>query len=150
MSSRYTENYHHFFPIVPSYILDPAQILTSLEEEPFLITAILAVASKDRIDFAELNQAIWEHMEKRIFDVVLGAASIRRVGCVEGLLLLGEWTSVSQRQTEDSGQGAVWSIIGLAVRLAYLLRLEENSFKPNEYASLRPEAQRKRLAWTCM
>lgn len=149
MRYRYAGNYHHFFPIVPSYILDPSRILASLEDEPFLMTALLAVASKDSAEFVDLNKSIWNHMKNRIFDVVLGAASIRKVGCVEGLLLLGEWTNLSQRQTEDGGQGGVWSVIGLAVRLAYLLRLEENSFKSNESSPSGSDAQRRRLAWTC-
>lgn len=87
-------------------------------------------------------------MQRRILDVVLGRASTRTVGCVEGLLLLGEWMVHGQASAEDVNEDAAWSISGLAVRLAYLLRLEESSFKCTENEN-DPLAQRKRLVWTC-
>lgn len=77
-------------------------------------------------------------------------SSIQNVGCVEGLLLLGEWTLLNQTQTVDGGEGAAWSIIGLAVRLAYLLRLEDSSFTNNNgEMEMGSNMQRERLAWTC-
>ncbi|KAF6833231.1 hypothetical protein CMUS01_06637 [Colletotrichum musicola] len=73
-------------------------------------------------------------------------STIRSVGCVEGLLILGEWTPLTLGQNDDGGEGAAWSILGLAVRLAYLLRLEESSFKANKESD--PSMLRRRLAWT--
>ncbi|KAL0940076.1 uncharacterized protein CTRU02_206686 [Colletotrichum truncatum] len=73
-------------------------------------------------------------------------STIRSVGCVEGLLLLGEWTPLTLGQNDDGGEGAAWSILGLAVRLAYLLHLEDSSFRADKEAD--PSMLRRRLAWT--
>ncbi|CAH0058149.1 unnamed protein product [Clonostachys solani] len=142
---HYADNYHQFLPICPVSTLRTENILHTIEHEPFLLTAILVVASQSQPDFASVHESIWKHMKQLIMDVVLGAAGTRSVGCVEGLLLLGEWTM--QDQTTGGGEGAAWSVLGLAVRTAYLLRLEDSSFKtPGEEndASL----LRNRLAWT--
>lgn len=80
--------------------------------------------------------------------MIFGTASTRRVGYVEGLLLLGEWNLVNHGQTDDGGGEAAWSILGLAVRLAYRLRLED-AFRGDEN-EVDQSAQRNRLAWTCM
>ena len=87
-------------------------------------------------------------MRRLIIDVVLGMTSVRKVGCVEGLLLLGEWTLLDRRRATDGGEGAAWSIIGLAVRMAYLLRLEDSGFVGSS-RKLEDRVQRERLAWTC-
>lgn len=87
-------------------------------------------------------------MRQKVLDVALGVASTRHVGCVEGLVLLGEWTFLNQGRTDDGGEGAAWSILGLAVRLTYLLLLEESSFKSHGN-EVDPALQRRCLAWTC-
>ncbi|KAJ5370536.1 uncharacterized protein N7496_006628 [Penicillium cataractarum] len=145
--SSYRDCYHPFFPIVPTTVLNPSNIQETLHQEPFLTTAILVIASKDRPDLTTLHDAIWDYLRQRILDVVLGVPSTRHVGCVEGLLLLGEWTLLNFGQADDGGGEAAWSILGLAVRLAYRLRLEDSGFR-GEDNELDPIAQRKRLAWT--
>lgn len=148
--SRYRESYHPFFSIVPTTtVLNPHNIQETLHEEPFLTTAIIVIASKDRPDLTTLHNAIWDYLRQRVLDVVLGVPSIHHVGCVEGLLLLGEWTLLNFGQADDGGGEAAWSILGLAVRLAYRLRLEDSAFR-GEDNELDPIVQRKRLAWTCM
>ncbi|KAK1464815.1 hypothetical protein CMEL01_12170 [Colletotrichum melonis] len=143
---HYATNYHPYFPIVPSNVLLPQYLHETIKHESFLLTAALVVASRDRSDLAELHQSIWAHMRHLILDVVLGMSTIRSVGCVEGLLLLGEWTPLTLGQNDDGGEGAAWSIVGLGVRLAYLLRLEESSFRADKEAD--PAMLRRRLAWT--
>lgn len=143
----YAINYHPYFPIVPANVLLPQYLHETIKHESFLLTAALVVASRDRSDLAELHQSIWAHMRHLILDVVLGMSTIRSVGCVEGLLLLGEWTPLTLGQNDDGGEGAAWSIVGLGVRLAYLLRLEESSFRADKEAD--PAMLRRRLAWTC-
>ncbi|KAH6981369.1 hypothetical protein BKA56DRAFT_587154 [Ilyonectria sp. MPI-CAGE-AT-0026] len=143
----YAEKYHPFCPIVPGTVLRPDQISDTIENESFLLTSVLVVASKDRRDLVDLHKSIWTYMRQLILDVVLGMTSIRNVGCVEGLLLLGEWTLLNQGHTDDGGEGAAWSILGLAVRLAYLLRLEDSSFKGGD-GEVDTSIQRERLAWT--
>lgn len=145
---RYFHHYHSFLPIAPRSVLQPASLCTTIEEDPFLLTAILVVASQDRPDLVYFHSSIWEYMRQLILDLVFGSKHTQSVGCVEGLLILGEWqgTSILETQNDSSGEGASWSIIGLAVRLAYALRLEESSFKgtrtPDE------PMLRNRLAWT--
>ncbi|WZH48388.1 Fungal_trans domain-containing protein [Fusarium acuminatum] len=85
-------------------------------------------------------------MKSLILKVVLGKKCVRKVGSVEGLLLLGEWTLHNQDQVDDGDEASAWSIIGLAVRLAYLLRLEESGFKSDD-AELQ-SVHRERLVWT--
>jgi len=79
--------------------------------------------------------------------VVLGTASTRQVGCVEGLLLLGEWNLINHGEMCDGAGEAAWSILGLAVILAYRLRLQD-SFR-SDGTQLENGAERNRLAWTC-
>lgn len=128
-------------------MLRPEYILDTIRDESFLLTAILVVASKDRPDLADIHEAIWGHMRALILNVVLGMASVRKVGAVEGLLLMGEWTLHNQSEVDDGDEASAWSIVGLAVRLAYLLRLEDRGFKGND-ADL-DSVHRERLAWTC-
>lgn len=143
----YADNYHHFFPLVPANVLKPEHILDTIRNESFLLTAILIVSSRDRTDLTETHNSIWEHMKSLILKVVLGKKCVRKVGSVEGLLLLGEWTLHNQHQVDDGDEASAWSIIGLAVRLAYLLRLEDSGFKSDD-AELQ-SVHRERLVWTC-
>ncbi|KAE9582201.1 hypothetical protein CGMCC3_g1853 [Colletotrichum fructicola] len=126
---HYADDYHPFFPIVPANLLMPQFLSDTIKHESFLLTAALVVASRDQSDLTELHQSIWQHMRRLILDVVLG-----------------EWTPLTLGQNDDGGEGAAWSILGLAVRLAYLLRLEDSSFRADKEAD--PAMLRRRLAWT--
>lgn len=107
------------------------------------------MVSKDILELNEAHQVIWEYLRQRILDIVLGSAGTRHVGCVEGLLLLGEWNLPNNGLAADDSDGeATWSILGVAVRLAYRLRLEDSSFKDGEN-EVDPSAERQRLAWIC-
>ncbi|KAH8893977.1 hypothetical protein GQ53DRAFT_805380 [Thozetella sp. PMI_491] len=141
---HYSDNYHPFFPIVPANVLQPACLAETMKKETFLLTAVLSVASRDRPDLADVHSWIWKFMRHLILELMIGPSPTRNVGCVEGLLLLGEWSPV-----DDSvgGEGTAWSLIGLAVRLAYLLRLEDSSFRCSD-GDLAPVMLRRRLTWT--
>jgi hypothetical protein len=130
-------------------VLDPARLEQIATKESFLITAILVIALQDCSDLTDLYKATWDYLRRQILDIVLGVATSRHIGCVEGLLLLGEWNLINygQTQTDDGGEAA-WSILGVAVRLAYRLRLEDSGFEEKNQ-ELDPASQRKRLAWTC-
>ncbi|KAJ6185854.1 hypothetical protein N7519_007155 [Penicillium mononematosum] len=144
----FRKNYHPFFPIVPPEVLDPARLEQNATKESFLITAILVIALQDCSDFTDLYKATWDYLRQQILDIVLGVATSRHIGCVEGLLLLGEWNLINYGQTQaDDGGEAAWSILGVAVRLAYRLRLEDSGFEEKNQ-ELDPASQRKRLAWT--
>ncbi|KIL88547.1 hypothetical protein FAVG1_07792 [Fusarium avenaceum] len=113
----YADNYHHFFPLVPANVLKPEHILDTIRNEPFLLTAILIVSSRDRTDLTETHNSIWEYMKSFILKVILGKKCVRKVGSVEGLLLLGEWTLHNQDQVDDGDEASAWSIIGLAISI---------------------------------
>ncbi|KAJ5691148.1 hypothetical protein N7488_011883 [Penicillium malachiteum] len=149
LCTMYKEHYHSFFPLVPASVLNPGEITKTLKNESFLLTTILLIASKDLPELTHINKAIWSYLRQRILDIALGAAGTHHISCVEGLLLLGEWTLPTQTQAGEIGSEAPWSILGLAVRLAYRLRLEESSFPGSDNDNDQDtDAERKRLAWT--
>jgi hypothetical protein len=95
-------------------------------EEPFLLTAIMTIASKSDPDLENVHQWCWEYMKRLLLDTLLGASHAQQVGSVEGLLLLSEWVPYNQHEdslnpssrrtkagvTEDS---TAWSLVGQAV-----------------------------------
>jgi hypothetical protein len=117
--------------------LRPEHILDTIRNESFLLTAILIVSSKDRTDLAETHKSIWEYMKSLILKVVLGKKCVRKVGTVEGLLLMGEWTLHNEDQVDDGDEASAWSIV----------RLEDSGFKSDD-AEL-DSIHRERLVWTC-
>ncbi|KAB8278127.1 hypothetical protein BDV30DRAFT_223099 [Aspergillus minisclerotigenes] len=128
-----------------------------------LLTTVLTIATKDRGGLEGLHARISQYMEKLLLRVVLGAASVRHVGSVEGLLLLAEW--VPHISTEECARDAAagngppqqvqvteedsvsWNLIGLAVRQAYLLHLERYSFRGESKDEDKLDYHRNRLAW---
>ncbi|EIT77320.1 hypothetical protein AO1008_08873 [Aspergillus oryzae 100-8] len=128
-----------------------------------LLTTVLTIATKDRGGLEGLHTRISQYMEKLLLRVVLGAASVRHVGSVEGLLLLAEWvphisTEECARDTAASNgppqqvqvteeDSVSWNLIGLAVRQAYLLHLERYSFRGESKDEDKLVYHRNRLAW---
>lgn len=55
--------------------------------EPFLLTAILTIASKDDPNVEQTHQHCWDSLRKHMLDVLMAVP----VSSVEGLLLLAEW-----------------------------------------------------------
>ncbi|KAL4894523.1 hypothetical protein BDV59DRAFT_207115 [Aspergillus ambiguus] len=142
---------------------NPTSAAISWAAETFLLTAVLTIATKDRVGLEALHSRILGYMENLLLRVVLGATSVRHVGSVEGLLLLAEWVphvssgactqydTVNGRPSghiqvpdEDS---AAWNLVGLAVRQAYLLHLESYSFRGEARDETTSMFYRKRLAW---
>lgn len=146
--SSYAHNYHQFYPIAPKHTLHADNVLHTMQTEPFLLTAMILVASKHSPELKSIHATIREHLRQLILDVVFGSPGTCTVGSVQGLLILGEWTELDSADDLNGGEGAAWSLIGLAVRLAYFLRLEDSSFKSDE-ETLDERLQRERLAWTC-
>ncbi|KAB8222350.1 hypothetical protein BDV33DRAFT_229625 [Aspergillus novoparasiticus] len=128
-----------------------------------LLTTVMTIATKDRVGLEGLHARISQYMEKLLLRVVLGAASVRHVSSVEGLLLLAEW--VPHISTEECARDAAasngpshqvqvtaedsvsWNLIGLAVRQAYLLHLERYSFRSESKDDDKLDYHRNRLAW---
>lgn len=72
------------------------------------------------------------------------------VGAVEALLILAEWTPQPPEENLAIGCGkedpGSWMLVGLAVRLGYLQRLEQTGLHQGE-DSRSQHASRQRLAW---
>ncbi|KAL1610726.1 hypothetical protein SLS60_002396 [Paraconiothyrium brasiliense] len=106
-----------------------------------------------------MHTVLWEAMEKMLLRIVLGAQEVRTVGCVEGLLILAEWVphaDASLSNISHKGNGglagtedtAAWTLVGLAVRQAYLLHLDKYAFRGDASEDENAMFHRKRLAWT--
>ncbi|QMW46275.1 hypothetical protein G4B11_009730 [Aspergillus flavus] len=159
----YVQNFHPYLPIVPGHLSSLDNITQSWANDTFLLAAVLTIATKDRGGLEGLHARISQYMEKLLLRVVLGAASVRHVGSVEGLLLLAEW--VPHISTEEWARDAAasngppqqvqvteedsvsWNLIGLAVRQAYLLHLERYSFRGESKDEDKLDYHRNRLAW---
>ncbi|OGM41720.1 hypothetical protein ABOM_009890 [Aspergillus bombycis] len=161
----YVQNFHPYLPIVPSHLSSLDNITQSWAKETFLLTAVLTIATKDRVGLEGLHTRISQYMERLLLRVVLGAASVRHVGSVEGLLLLAEWVphisaeecardaaanNGPSPQVQVAAEDSVsWNLIGLAVRQAYLLHLERYSFRGESKDEDKLDYHRNRLAWIC-
>lgn len=145
---RYHEKYHPFFPVAHSKIFGGGSISEWAEKEPHLLTAILTVASKDDPTWFRVYDACSRHIESFMSNLIYaGPASI---GSVEALLILAEWAP--QRPQENSAIGCgqedhgAWMLVGLAIRLGYLQRLEQTALLPDD-GKLSAEMSRKRVVW---
>lgn len=149
-------------PIVNRQFLSPGNIDQTATEEPFLFSAILVIATKDKVDLEAKHRSIWAHLKRMILDVALGSSITKCVGAVEALLLLAEWVPHArfQRQAvgndksrklrrEDIEDSASWTLVNLAVRQSYLLHLDKYSFRGGEQGESKAVSDRSRLAWTC-
>lgn len=156
MRKSYSEHYHPFMPIVNRHFLSRGNIERTANEEPFLLSAILMVATKDRADLEAENRCIWSHLQGMILAVALGSNATKCVGAVEALLLLAEWvphqrpaTSCRKGRRGEDEDSAAWTLVGLAVRQGYLIHLDRYAFRGGEQGDSKAIAERNRLAWTC-
>ncbi|KAJ5757653.1 uncharacterized protein N7511_006347 [Penicillium nucicola] len=155
---HYASNYHTFCPLAPRKVIATTDPRKTAVEEPFLLTVILTIASRDEIAYREVHQHCWNYLKRHLLDVLLATPSTLRVGTVEGLLLLAEWVPYMQLETcsypnmfpmnlsavEDN---MAWSLIGQAVRHSFLLRLDKTSFRETAMGDAQELENRKLLAW---
>lgn len=156
---RYATNYHPFMPVVPDFALAPQNIDRVAREEAFLLTIILTIASKDDFELSAVHHHCCQHTKRLLLDVLLALPPTFGVGTVEGLLVLSEWLpyiSFTSSPSMESARGSfpedstAWSLIGQAIRHAYMLRLDRMSFYDGLSEEEKKHALRERLAWTCM
>ncbi|PMD33557.1 hypothetical protein L207DRAFT_557613 [Hyaloscypha variabilis F] len=156
---HYLVHYHPFVPLAPKGILSSPHIDAIAAKESFVLTAILTIASKDDPSLDEIHNICWEYMKKLLLDVLLGNPSTQQIGSVEGLLLLSEWvpdiqfdrsprTGLPRRKIGVSEDSTAWSLVGQAVRQAYLLKLDRTSFREELSGESKDEVDRKRLVWS--
>ena len=145
-------------PLVADHILAPCNIDRVAREEAFLLTIILTIASKDDFELNVIHHHCCLHTKRLLLDILLALPSTFGVGTVEGLLVLSEWLpyiSFNSTPSVDSAKGnfpedsTAWSLVGQAVRHAYLLRLDRASFRESVAGENKQQVDRNRLAWTC-
>jgi hypothetical protein len=156
---RYHDTYHAFLPLVPRHVLSTRDIARTATDEPFVLTAVLLIVTKDQTEYRALHRKLWEAMQHMLLQIVLGSMQVRTVGCVEGLLILAEWVphvNTGQLNVSEKGTGglagsedtAAWTLVGLAVRQAYLLHLDKYAFRSELVDENKTSLNRKRLVWT--
>ncbi|KAL7940165.1 hypothetical protein V8C42DRAFT_338331 [Trichoderma barbatum] len=146
---RYHEKFHPFFPVAHSSIFEEGAISEwAAAKEPHLLTAILTVASKDDPSWFRIYDSCSRHIETFMSNLIYAGST--SVGSVEALLILAEWAP--QRPQDNSAIGCgqedhgAWMLVGLAIRLGYLQRLEQTALLPDE-GKLSAEMSRKRVVW---
>ncbi|KFX92295.1 hypothetical protein O988_07336 [Pseudogymnoascus sp. VKM F-3808] len=139
---HYARNYHPFAPLASKKVLDPFNISTTAIEEPLLLVAILTISSKDDNQFLNVYQQCWCYLKRQMLDLVLAVPSTLQVGR-DGVGSSG----LHHRNLSTSEDNMAWSLIGQAVRHAYLLRLDLVSFREKVPGESRELEDRKRLAW---
>ncbi|KAJ5889843.1 hypothetical protein N7504_010653 [Penicillium tannophilum] len=146
---RFATTCHPFYPIVPGNSLKSAFISETARREPHLLTAMITIGAKDIPNGEHVLETCAQYMQTLISGIVAGKKC--GIEAVEALLLLAEWEpQCGLPESSNLGCGqedmAAWMHIGLAVRLAYSLKLDRTVFRsdPRRGGS---NASRERLAW---
>ncbi|RFN54478.1 alpha-ketoglutarate-dependent 2,4-dichlorophenoxyacetate dioxygenase [Fusarium flagelliforme] len=151
----YTKNYHPYCPIVPEYLLSSSGLERIEKSDHFLFTIILTIASRDSPNHVLVHRYCWDHTQHLLLQVLLAHAWSQTPRTVEGLILLSEWLphiQANRATSEDhkslsSEDRTTWSLVGLAVRLGYLLRLDTAAFRNFIDNESKEQEERKRLVW---
>ncbi|WVO21275.1 uncharacterized protein IAS62_002582 [Cryptococcus decagattii] len=169
MVDNFFRYYHPALPIFQTARIPRCreQLLDLAHNDSFLLTCIIAVASKHPSDsrYKDVHDRTWAVIRDAMSDYSFNGLP-GSVGFVEGVLLLAEHlprergtpprgTSVDMLVgpgTESAGVHGTdnrrsWSLIGLAIRAAYLLGLDQISLEIDE-SSRTPDAERARSVWT--
>jgi hypothetical protein len=156
-SLRYSELYHPFCPIAPAYLFKQSGLQKIQKADHFLLTVILSIASRDTPAHSGTHEACCQYIQRLLLDILLARPWAQSAQTVEGLLLLSEWLPQHEAfsaQEQDSlfdEDRAAWSLIGLAVRHGYMLRLDQGAFRDwsGQSTGTIEQMKRKRLIWTC-
>lgn len=128
------------------------------KSDHFLLGVILTIASRDSPQHLGMHSHCWEHTRQLLLDITLAVPWTQKSRVVEGLLLLSEWlphSMLEQSTSEDfdhvfGEDRTAWSLIGLAVRYGYLMRIDTAAFRNVDQQEPREQQEYKRLIWTCM
>ncbi|KAH7024690.1 uncharacterized protein B0I36DRAFT_416203 [Microdochium trichocladiopsis] len=153
--SLFARQYHPFCPIVPAAILEKVEDEPLCKADHFLLTVILAIASRDQPEYSLTHRRCWEYTSRLLLDVLLARPWTQNVEVVRGLLLLAEWlphihtheTSSSEADTLFADSQTAWSIIGMAIRHAYLIRLDLAAFRKHTLRLSKHGPDQERLIW---
>lgn len=95
-----------------------------------------------------MYDACSRHIENFLSTLIYAGSTA--IGSVEALLILAEWAP--QRPQENSAIGCgqedhgAWMLVGMAIRLGYLQRLEQAALVPDD-GNLSQVMSRKRVVW---
>jgi hypothetical protein len=131
--SLFADYYHSYFPIVRNVDFRAESIASFAADEKYLFTAILTVASEALSDVPLVHEYCSAYMRELISEVAMGMS--RGIDAVEALLLLAQWEPSGlfiQKGHIGCGEEsrAAWMHIGLALRMAYCLRLDRAASQP--------------------
>ncbi|PYH87346.1 hypothetical protein BO71DRAFT_436824 [Aspergillus ellipticus CBS 707.79] len=142
----FATTYHPFYPIAPEHAFKRALAPQTAQKEPHLLTAMITIAAKDTPNGADILKSCTQYMETLISGLTAGKKCA--IEAVEALLLLAEWEpqcSLPESSTLGCGQEdmAAWMHIGIAVRIAYSLKLDRAVLRHGS----RVDASREHLVW---
>ncbi|EMT62979.1 C6 transcription factor [Fusarium oxysporum II5] len=149
----FSQNYHHYCPIVPSYLLGTSLCMERIQKaDQFLLTALLTIASRDSPKHYLTHRYCWDYAQQLLLEIALANPWTHTPQTIAGLLLLSEWLPHIQSHTRPNGpknlvgeDQTAWSLVGLAIRLGYLIRLDQAAFRGGNNHS--ESNERKRLIW---
>ncbi|KAK1547663.1 hypothetical protein CPAR01_01630 [Colletotrichum paranaense] len=151
----FASNYHPYCPVTPTYFFtQPGQLQ---KRDYFLLAVLLTIASRDSPVDAHLHSQCWNYVQSLLLQVLLAHSWTQTPRTVEGLLLLSEWlphieskrSALAVHKDHFSEGQTAWSIVGLAVRLGYSLRLDRAAFRsPSSGESVDDKQEQNRLIWT--
>ena len=127
------------------------------KSDHFLLTVILTIASRDLPEHAVTHCRCWDYTQRLLSGVVLAHPWAQSPRTVQALLLLSEWLPhIQVKSTTSEGNKSLfaedrtaWSLVGLAVRQGYLLRLDQAAFCEVENDDFKEREEQKRIIWTC-
>ncbi|KAF5675286.1 C6 transcription factor, partial [Fusarium denticulatum] len=149
----FAKNYHPYCPIVPEYFLGSSALERIQKSDYFLLAIILTIASRDSPNHVLVHRYCWDHTQHLLLQVLLAHPWSHTPRTVEGLILLSEWlphiqanrATAETHKTLPSEDRTAWSLVGLAVRLGYLLRLDTAAFRNVIDDKSKEQEERKRL-----
>ncbi|KAH6886347.1 C6 transcription factor [Thelonectria olida] len=151
----FAQKYHPYCPIAPAYFFKPAAMERIQRRDYFLLTVLLSIASMDSRNHVLTHRYCWDHTQRLLLEVLLAHPWAQTPRTVEGLLLLAEWlphiqitqtTSMAPKNLFSEDRTA-WSLVGLAVRQGYLLRLDRAAFRDAADDKSKEREDHRRLIW---
>ncbi|KLT43957.1 hypothetical protein CC85DRAFT_284001 [Cutaneotrichosporon oleaginosum] len=144
------------FPLIHPRVLEPAYLPTLVADEALLLGAIVGIASRyanvlEPARAAQIHAVVSQWVRAEITSLMDGDLELRSTSTVEALLLLSEWPLLPatrkrrSRDEPDSEEARLlrpslrydaycWSNIGLAIRIAQELGMEDSVFQAAEAA----------------
>ncbi|KAK4702747.1 hypothetical protein P7C70_g3474, partial [Phenoliferia sp. Uapishka_3] len=150
---------HFIFPIIPyQRVPRTEEQLAKFAHEELHLTTVMCVISSRHDKNPRVHDKSWAYLQTLINDIILGKNV--GVGAVEALLLLSEYlprqqdVAASKLNAEENRMS--WMLVGTAVRLGYMLGLDQKTMMPAKPLSETTSGEdstevnnRERVAWTC-